>query len=347
MQGRSPYDVNALSQAWEADYGEARPSPMLFAYPPTILAILGPLAAAGSFGFVLLDALNALALGLLLWAVWHSARHLGLSTSGRWLAVLLASLAGGVTASLLLGQVGLWSIAPVAWMMPTGKGHLPFGWRVLCIAAAALKPTLALPFIAYWLITDTAVLFVAGGLSLLVTVLVAATTSGTALLGEWLNSLSMYSVEAANLPDQLVSLQHLFAGLLPGTLLKMFPVVAAAGGLLVGVQGRLRGVRPGHFILLTALVLCFMPLHSYDLAVVGILAGLAPLVGWPNLVWYAPALILLMRPSAIARVGQMLSGAPVDANLLASLGAVMMMVGASVVFVRRDHLTAGLCDPPS
>ncbi len=338
MDGGSPYDPGALNEAWVQEYGEARPSHKLFVYPPTILAVLGPLAAVGSFGFVLLDALNAVALGLLLWAVWRKGAQLGLSTLRRWLAVLLVSLTGGIGASLLLGQVGLWSIAPLAWMMPTGKTSLPFGLRVLCITAAALKPTIALPFIAYWLLTDTAALFVAGGLSLAVSVWVAATTSGPAMLSEWLTSLRMYSAEAVNLPDKLVSLQHVLAGVLPEGALRSFPAVAALGGLLVGLQGRLRGVRSGHFILLTALLLCFMPLHPYDLAVVAVLAGLAPMLGWSSLLWYAPALILLMRSSAVARVGQVLSDAPLDANLLASLGAVMMIVGASVTFLRRNPL---------
>ena len=164
MHGNSPYDAAALNQAWAREYGEVRPSHKLFVYPPPILLILGPLAATGSFGFGLLDALNAVALLLLLWAVWRNAAQLGLSPLRRWLAVLLVSLTGGIAASLLLGQVGLWSIAPLAWMMPTGKPPLPFGWRVLCITAAALKPTIALPFIAYWLLTDTAALFVAGAL---------------------------------------------------------------------------------------------------------------------------------------------------------------------------------------
>ena len=167
------------------------------------------------------------------------------------------------------------------------------------------------------------------------------------MLGEWLTSLRMYSAEAVNLPDKLVSLQHVLAGVLPEGALRLFPAVAAFGGLFVGLQGRLRCVRSGHFILLTALLLCFMPLHPYDLAVVAILAGLAPMLGWSSLIWYAPALILLMRSSAVARVGQVLSSASLDANLLASLGAVMMMVGASVAFLRRDHLPTGLSDPQS
>jgi hypothetical protein len=314
---------------------------MLFAYPPPILAILGPLAAAGTTGLAILDALNALALGLLLFAVWRNSEGLGASPLQRWLAVLLASLVGGISGSLLLGQVGLWSIAPLAWMMPTRNPPLPLGWRVLCIAAAALKPTIALPFIAYWLITDTAALFIAGAVSLAVSVAIAAMTSGTAMVGEWLTSLRMYSLEGANLPDQLVSLHYVLARVLPETIVKALPALAALGGLAVGLQALRRGALPWQFVILTGLVLCFMPLHPYDLAIVAIPAGLAPLLGWKHLAWYAPALVLLMRPSAVARAAQLASSISVEPNLLASLGAVMMMLGATTVFIRHSDLLGG------
>jgi hypothetical protein len=167
------------------------------------------------------------------------------------------------------------------------------------------------------------------------------------MLGEWLTSLRMYSAEAANLPGELVSLQHFFVGILPEEGLKFFPAIAALGGALLGLRARLRGARPEDFIVLTALLLCFMPLHPYDLAVVAILAGLAPMLGWSILIWYAPALILLMRPSAVARAVQLVSAAPLDANLLASLGAAMMMLGVGTLMIRRHHLTAGLPDSRS
>jgi hypothetical protein len=339
LEGESPYDVTALSRGWEATYGGTRPSQKIFAYPPSILAVLGPIAATGALGFSLLDALSLLALGLLLWGVWRNAAGLGAEADRRWLAVLLASLTGGITSTLLLGQTGLWSIAPLAWMVRTDNDSLSLRWRVLCIAAAALKPTVALPFIAYWLVTDTAALFIAGALSLAVAVAVAAMTSGTAMPGEWLHSLQLYAAQGANLPERLVSLHHLLAKIWPQAPLKILPAVAAIGGLLVGLQARRRAFRPGRELILLSLVLCFMPLHSYDLALVAIMAGFAPLVGWRNLIWYGPALVLLMRSSAVARVAAaVLPGGGPDSHLLASLGALMMMIGVSAVFIFRGNL---------
>jgi hypothetical protein len=223
-------------------------------------------------------------------------------------------------------------------MMPSREQPLRFGWRVLCICFAALKPTLTFPLLAYWLLTDTLAILTAGGLSLLIAAAVAAATSGLALPYEWLASLESYAGEAQNLPDRLVSLHNLLLTFWQGAPVKLLPAIAFVGGLLVGIAARRRSDTTQYLILL-GLVISLMPLHLYDLAIVAVLAGCAPALRWPTLSWYGPALALLMRPSAIERVLELFfSNLQPDRHVLASLGGLIMLIGLLASYLFRGDL---------
>lgn len=304
--GRSPYVADNLDQAWQARFGTARPSSMVFAYPPTIAALLVPIGLLPvKLGLAAIDVLNVLALLaslVLLVPALRRERAQPRSEPRFALAVLLALAVGAISGTLALGQSGFWVLAAILglWALPLSGASLP---AAVLIFACSFKPSISLPFLAYSAVTRPR----AVGLAALFGVPVVAAlalTSGGSLLGEWMLALRTYAMQTDNGPLFLASGQHLVALLLPHVPAPALALAAAALGAAVGWSARVsRSDRPSldDLLLLSASVVAFSSIHGYDLVIAVPLAAAIPFVRPGMRLWYLPLVALLMRPPLAER----------------------------------------------
>lgn len=310
VEGVSPYDTAAYSSLWREVFGVERPEDFLFAYPPTFSLWLLPLGALPlEVGLGAFDLLNLICLGISLGALSVIAEtHL---TSTRRdvrlpLGLLLAALAGPISAALLLGQSGLWVVAPVValWALSPKSSD----WiRAVFLLLLTFKPTITLPFLLYFAMARPRAMMMAVGLSLPAVGLTAAMGGGLVVLPQWLGAMRDYSQAGANLPSEFASGQSLLYRLapsIPGVLLTL--IGGGIGGYL-GMKQRSenadRPLRFEHLLSLCATVIACCPIHSYDLVIALPLALALPFLHRSRLVWYAPLTLALVRPELLSIFG--------------------------------------------
>jgi hypothetical protein len=347
LQGLSPYRLDQYDAVWREALREQRPTPFVFAYPPTAALLVIPLAAFGlQAGEFMLDALNLAALvAVLIACIKLTSRQLGQSPADIRIALatlLGTALIGAISHTLVLGQTGLVLLGAMAslWVLPKTSGWR--GIRVFCVVLLTMKPTLTLPVLSFLLVVDTRTVLLASAAAVLV-MLVPATLSGSGagIVVEWMRSLHDYGSSGANQPAALIGLNHLLSRTghaLPGGVLSG---CGALGGVLIGLRARKRHspvVTLDDLVACIVLTLAFEPLHGYD-AVLGIpIAFSLTAMRRRWLVWWAPAVVLLGRPNPFANwLGGLLPGTVALNNVIMSAASVALLVGVAVAFMRSTE----------
>lgn len=157
IQGGNPYDMRQVGDAFEAGGGprELRPTDawMPSVYPPVTMAVEAPLALVPWRTAVLLFTASSLALSVL--AIVRLARRAGLTGGLRAIAILGTLALAPLHTGLGAGQVAIPSAALLllGWSL---RDERPGAAGVLIALGAALKPTLALPFLLACALRPTA-----------------------------------------------------------------------------------------------------------------------------------------------------------------------------------------------
>jgi hypothetical protein len=163
LEGGNPYDMRQVGDAFEAGGGprELRPTDawMPSVYPPVTMAVEAPLALLPWRAAVPLFAAGSLALAVL--AIVLLARRAGLTGGPRAVAILGTLALAPLHTGLGTGQVAIPSAALLllGWSL---RDERPGVAGVLIALGAALKPTLALPFLLACALRPTARLVGAG-----------------------------------------------------------------------------------------------------------------------------------------------------------------------------------------
>jgi uncharacterized membrane protein len=160
IAGGNPYDGGQVAEAFDRGGGplEMRPTGPTV-YPPLTLPLEAPLGLVGWRTAVVLFAAGTLALVVV--ALLKLARHAGL-TGGRAAVAIFGALAlAPLHTGLGMAQVAIPSAALLilGWTLKDGK---PGSAGVLLALGAALKPSLALPFLLACALRPTLRLVIAG-----------------------------------------------------------------------------------------------------------------------------------------------------------------------------------------
>ncbi len=234
--------------------------------------------------------------------------------------------------SLLASLGGLLALA--AARQPASG--LPLVLGSLGVYSLVLKPQLAVVFLGALLASGRWPLLVGGGaIAGLGWLLAISRTGFTANTTDFLATLARYQTLAPNQPQRLTGIIHLldYGGGSVGS-----PLLLGLGlltGAWLGWQFRADLTRPRSLVLLVILTL-LMPLHLNDLVLSGLIAIAAR--RWPPAagLLLAPGLLLLWRAGNGSRLLHWYHPAtePGDANLVASVGLVLLLAGMLVILGR-------------
>lgn len=265
--------------------------------------------------------------------------YLGLTAVARpgqsifWLAYgalsLLAAITIGTATSVSTGQLSpLIYAAAAAFVHGVLRGQ---NWIVvMALIVLTMKPSLALPFVAFALAARPLRVpaLIAAILALGLSMPVFLSTPVPELVAGYLDGLGAYSTYGANIPQSMTGAANLLhtkldlSGFVYGGLAAL---VGIGLGLVSGGQGEMRGRLA--VLLTTALVL--VPLHLYDLT---LLVLLVPLVS--GVMWKAAAVLANLAMLRVNRVSDLLgmtdeaSGFP--GSYLASLILLAILMGTLV-----------------
>lgn len=357
LSGQSPYDRESYTRMWDEKVAHEphysilqREEIGISVYPPTlgILALPSALFPSWDSAKYFLDLVNVL---LLIATLSFTALLIGktleksiqINMNPLWFGIGLGCLISAVPATLFLSQPALIALAGcLGALYFAQQGHVVV--TSLLILLASIKPQLFILPLTYlfimwgsWRLLGWSVAWI-GGISL-----------GFFILGGDYNPFivllkikSIYESVMVNMTDNVAGLRlrgFLYQeNPLSRTLLMLLGLIATVSLAWLYKQRQI-GNQVLPLALPFAMTIVFLPNHllSYNYIILFLLVASLPILNWRTVLLLLPGIILIARPGNLAYLVNALHWGNMTGMMLASLGAVYLMVTLILIIGFESH----------